>query len=37
MQRRIVSKIAAHLAERIYETLHVAEGLDTQCGVNQVA
>src|SRR5712692_7261908 len=37
MQRGIVSKIAAHLAERIYETLHVVECLDTQCGVNQVA
>jgi hypothetical protein len=29
MQRRVVSNIAAHLAERIYETLHVAECLDT--------
>ena len=37
MQRGFVSKIAAHLAERIYETLQVAECLDTQCGVNQVA
>ena len=37
MQRGVVSKIAAHLAERIYETLQVAECLDTQCGVNQVA
>src|SRR5215510_2759898 len=31
-QRGIVSKIATHLAERIYETLHVAECLDAQQG-----
>jgi hypothetical protein len=37
MRRGIVGKIAAHLAERSHETLHVVECLDAQGSVDQVA
>ena len=37
MWRRIIGKIAAHIAEWIDEILYITESLDTQGGVNQVA
>ena len=37
MQRGIIGKFAAYVAERLHEIIHVAERLDTQGSVNQVA
>src|SRR5262249_43146371 len=37
MRRGIVSKTVTHLAQRLHQALQVAQRLDTQGGVNQVA